>query len=387
MSFGADWLTQVVQDSMFAPPEEGPKQLPSYSFYEGKVTIWYDDDQHAYLREDPATGLMIEVPSVTTLLHIIDKSPALVPWSAKVCVELLRSRIIQAGEDGQPRLVYPASLEDLEKLLEEAKNRHKTILEEAGDLGHLAHQCLQDSIQHAIDNTGGVVVQLINLPENEKARNCALAAHDWMKKHNVRWLATERKIYSLEDDIAGTADGLAHVDSCGDRECCGYYNPLSGLTLAHDFKDALSVPDWKTSNDFRDEYAYQTAFYQKALEEELGVAIQHRWVNLLGKDEPKFKSRLFTEEFFEAHIKGFLLAADLYRHHDKTKKAGSEHRRELKAGIKAAKQLEADAEKAKKAELKAQAKQEKEAAKLAEKEQKRQEREAAKLAKKVVRIQ
>lgn len=380
MSFGADWLNQVVQAAV-APPEPTKESLPSYSFYNGEVTLYYDDAAHSYTRFDDATGTMVEVPSVTTLLHIIDKSPALVPWSAKVCVELLRSKIVQVAQDGSVSLAYPASLEELEKLLDEAKNRHKTILEEAGDLGHLAHTCLEDSIKHAIEHTGGVVVQFINVPENEKARNCAYAAHDWMKKHNVRWLHTERKIYSRKHDIAGTMDGLCLVDSCGDRTCCGEYDVLSGTTLAMDRKDVPSVADWKTSNYFHIAYGYQTAFYLEAEVEEKGIPIEDRWVLLLGKEEPKFKPYLFTYDYFEEHLNCFLDAARLYRSHEAAGKRESERKRELKSGIKAAKEIEAEAERAKKAEQKAQAKLEKEQAKLAEQAKKRQEREAAKLAK------
>jgi len=103
------------------------------------------------------------------------------------------------------------TLDVFTKLVMEAKNAHKEILVEAGDIGHLAHKCLEDSIQHAIDHTGGIVLELRDLPEDAKAKAAAEAGFAWMKKHNVRWVKTEQKIYSREHNYAGTMDGSAIV--------------------------------------------------------------------------------------------------------------------------------------------------------------------------------
>jgi hypothetical protein len=93
--------------------------------------------------------------------------------------------------------------------------------------------------------------------KDERATNCAIAALDWMKAHNVRWLSTERKVYSKKHDCCGTLDGFAWTDSCTDTSCC----PAP-------YKDHLSLIDWKTANWLYVEFLFQTAAYLGFLLEE-----------------------------------------------------------------------------------------------------------------------
>jgi translation initiation factor 2B subunit (eIF-2B alpha/beta/delta family) len=121
-----------------------------------------------------------------------------------------------------------------------------------------------------------------------------------MVAHNVRWLRTERKIYSRKYQYAGTLDGLATVDSCQDVACCGRI-----------YQDELSLIDWKSSNHLRTEYLYQTAAYQQAEQEEFGCDIKARWILRLGKEDGKFEA--WYEQNFEQDFEAFLGCLNLYR--------------------------------------------------------------------------
>ena len=230
-----------------------------YLFYNGTETLRYDVDKHVYFRVDPELGNLIELSGVTDTLKIIDKSAALVPWSSKMCVEKLLRTIPLADtpdEFGDLRLA-PMTLIEFTKLAMEAKGAHKEKLDDAGNIGHIGHKCLEDSIQYAIDHTGGIVLELRNVPTDEKAKACAEAGLAWMQAHGVRWICTERKVYSKEYAYAGTADGLAWINSCTDLSCC-----------TEKYTEHLALVDWKTSNDLHIEYCYQAAAYLQALLEE-----------------------------------------------------------------------------------------------------------------------
>ena len=207
---------------------------------------------HEYYRETP-DGLVL-VDGVTTACGIIDKSMYLIPWACKMMALRLAAQI--PVEDGQVMM----GAQELLQLIDAAKRTHKEILDDAGDVGGLAHGWIEESIKHAIEHTGGVVVEMDTMaPTDERAYNCGMAAYDWMQLHNVRWICTERMVYSKKYNYAGTLDGLAWIDSCEDQACCQAL-----------FIDRLCVIDWKSSNQLRIDYAYQTAAYLGALLEEFG---------------------------------------------------------------------------------------------------------------------
>ncbi len=281
----------------------------SYFFYEGTEELRYDKEAHVYFRVNPELGNLEELHGVTTVLKIIDRSAALVPWGAKMVIEkllrLIPTETRTARFGGPVELCIPKmSLADFTKIALEAKTAPRDKLVDAGDIGHAAHECLEKSIQHAIDHTNGVVLELRELPEDEKAKACAQAGFAWMQAHKVRWIKTEQKIYSREYGYAGTMDGKAIVDSCDDPACC-----------SERFKDSLSIVDWKSSNDLHIEYILQVAgAYHHAEVEEYGEDIQNCFILRLGKNEEeagKFAPWRIPARDFPRAFQGFLLCLQL----------------------------------------------------------------------------
>jgi hypothetical protein len=271
--------------------------MESIWFYEGKCEIRFDKESHRYYRVEELGNLTL-LRGVTNVVHIIDRSMALMPWAAKKVAEKMIRLVATETRDGQIYLV-PMTLAYFTQLVMEAKKAPNEEKEEAGDIGHMAHACLEDSIRHALDHTEDHIVrELKNLPTDEKAATAANSAFNWMKAHNVRWIETEGKIYSKQYGYAGTMDGLAYVDSCTDRTCC-----------RSSFTNHLSLIDWKSSNYLYIEFLFQTASYQHAKQEESGIKIEDRWVLRLGKNEDeagKFEPWYMGPEDFQQDLDGFL---------------------------------------------------------------------------------
>ena len=229
-----------------------------YKFYNNEITLRFNKEDWLYFRV-AELGNLVPVNGVTNVVRIIDKSYLLTPWAAKMAIQKLLRIIPTEMVEGVIR-IKPLTFEEFTVIALEAKGAHKEKLDEASDIGHIAHKCLEESILFSLANDPEKIVRkLINLPINEQAANAASSGFNWMQGHNVRWVATESKIYSREDNFAGTMDGLAVCDSCDDRSCCPEV-----------FKDHLSLIDWKSSNLLKLEYLLQTAAYQKAITEEFG---------------------------------------------------------------------------------------------------------------------
>lgn len=293
-----------------------------YHFYNGTVTLWFDADKHIYLRELPVSGEKAPQDGVTTIIKIIDKSDALVPWAAKQ-VYLRALELIPIDEStifNSDPSTKQILFSELVGILDKAKKAPREIKESAGDIGSIAHQCLEDSIKHAIKTNSGIVKFTINNPEDARALSCVNAAYDWMQTHNVRWIETERKVYSLKHQYAGTMDGLALVNSCSNRKCCKTFS-----------QDVLSLIDWKSSNNLWPEYCLQVAAYKNAHEEEFDSGISDCWILRLGKEDGKFESWHLEPEDFKMDLKAFLLCLELGRAYkmvkERVKNAGKKYRK------------------------------------------------------------
>ena len=276
-----------------------------FNFYQSTITLRFDKDKHVYYRLG-ALGELLVVDGVTNTTHIINASERLVPWAAKKTVEKMLRIIPTAAREDGTIVLKPLTLAEFTTIALEAKNAHREHLEDAGDVGHMAHRCLEDSIRRAIQSDPEKIVrQLINLPSDERAINAANGGKAWMDAHHVRWIETEGKIYSRLHNFAGTADGLAICNSCEDKACC-----------SAPFKDHLSLIDWKSSNYLNVSFLFQTAAYQHAKQEESGLDIKDRWVIRLGKSEDeagKVEPWFMSGNDFVDDFAGFISCLNLTR--------------------------------------------------------------------------
>jgi hypothetical protein len=273
----------------------------SYFFYNGTIELRFDKKAHVYLLVQG--DQLIPQSGVTSTCHIIDKSNALIPWACKKMAEKIMASIPRL----EPVLGIPCCVTmttpEFEALINDAKTAHKEHLEAAGEVGNLAHNWIEGYIKLVLDGTPDAThLYLSRFPSDERAKNCCIAALDWMQQHNVEWVSTERKIYSRSHGYAGTMDGLCYVDSCSNLRCCP--NP---------FKRRLSVADWKSSNYLYMEYMLQTAAYQFAYQEEHGVTIEDRWVIRLGKEDGQFEPWHLESECYHDDFVAFITCLNLTR--------------------------------------------------------------------------
>jgi hypothetical protein len=334
----------------------GPKLSESYWFYQDTLELRFDKEAWTYYLVGEL-GELTPQYGVTSVIKIIDKSAMLVPWAAKMAIEkLLRTvpvQVISTGlDDLSPLSMVPAmSLADFTRLALEAKAAHKERLEDAGTVGHQAHQFLEEWIKAGLsgkmEEQDKMLKSVIQLTD-ERAVNCVKAALKWVKTHSVRWLHTEKKIYSRTNKYAGTMDGLAKFSSCQDRSCC-----------AEQFSDQLVLVDFKTSNALRLEYILQVSAYKNAYQEEHGTLIEHGVVLRLGKEDGQFESLPLNAEDFSDGFAGFLACLELFKDVEKieeTWKTKKEYRKKAQKEVREeAREAAKAAEKADKAAAKAEA--------------------------------
>lgn len=276
--------------------------LPEYIFnYDPPVKLVFDQSVWTYYKV-LTDGSLEPQNGVTGVLKIIDKSEALMRWAVKTALARTKKLLVEGGYVGEDaKKLFESVLDDI---IASAKKADRESLEAAGEIGHEAHAWIENVIKTILSGDEDRRLELFaKLPTDERSANACVAAIVWMSEHNVRWISTERKVFSLQHGYAGTMDGLATVDSCSDRTCC----PV-------DFSNRLSLVDWKTSNYLYVTYLMQAACYQHAHQEETGEKIEDRWIIRLGKDDAEFDPwHMEGGAAFNEDMHGFLCALALYK--------------------------------------------------------------------------
>lgn len=295
----------------------------SYWFYEHSVELRFAPKEHVYYKVMP-DGELVAQAGVSSVSGIIDKSNALVPWACKMMaqeiLDNIGSRLDEVGTFGGA-IIPPMSYPEFEAMILAAKSAHKKKLDYASFVGNIAH----DWIERHITGVLRADKASIPFPTNIQATSCCLAAISWMLAHNVRWICTEKQVYSRGYGYAGTMDGLCMADNCGNTQCCRSL-----------FRNQLCLVDWKSSNALREEYLLQTAAYQYAYQEEYDVQIYGRWVIRLGKEDGEFEP-WFVEDMEDDWL-AFRHALGLRKAVDKIEQRMKDHEAILRAERKVEKQ-------------------------------------------------
>ena len=259
-------------------------------FYNGREELYYDPKLH--VRYQLVDGVKILVAGTTTVTGMVDKSGALTQWAANQTIEHLKGEIL-------PDTAYSAF--QLDTAFNQARFNYRKTSRTALDIGKLAHAWLDEYQQRLMANPNEWE-NVQTLPENEKARNCVVAALDWMTKHKFKPFCVEKQVYSQVHSCSGTYDHLAWITACGDKECC----PFDGTIFI--------LGDFKSSKRLYDEYRLQTAFYKAAHEEEFpGLPIDARLVIRLDKEGEGIETMVLLNDSYDADLDGFLGALEIYK--------------------------------------------------------------------------
>ena len=133
----------------------------------------------------------------TTVLNVVAK-PFLIPWAANMTAGFLKNKLKDVKELNQ---------DEWEILLDEARKAHTKKKEKAGSYGTKTHEAISKIIQLAIDESDGVIGEV--LTEDKSIQNFV----DWAVKNNVRFLETEKNVYSGKWHFAGICDMIIEIDN------------------------------------------------------------------------------------------------------------------------------------------------------------------------------
>ena len=182
--------------------------------------------QHWY-RVDGESELL---PSVTSILKIIDKSGPLMGWSRKLVIDRAREEFMGFVPTQSYPLRQPPSHEEIEDVLAKAKAAPDEVRDESAELGTLTHECINEVLSG-------------REPEvPDEVRPAVYGAIDWVSEMGLEVVATESRIWHPVHRYAGTVDFIGR-DGAGN----------------------LVVADWKRSKGLYPEHAYQAAAYAKAV--------------------------------------------------------------------------------------------------------------------------
>lgn len=133
-----------------------------------------------------------QLTGCTTILGILSK-PALIQWSANIACEYVRDNL--------------KKLEDLENVLKDARVAHCKKKEKAGDFGTKTHAEIEKMINDAISENDGYIRGIT--VEDKPIINF----FKWATENKVKFLASEKNIYSEKLFIGGIVDFICEIDS------------------------------------------------------------------------------------------------------------------------------------------------------------------------------
>jgi hypothetical protein len=212
-----------------------------FSLYKGKVEgKFYPDSHRYYVNGKPKTG-------VTTYISIVDRSRPLITWAT----ELYRDFLLE----------HKDALNDTVPLwaVHDGCGIHQERKQEAASIGDEAHSWIERHIKG----------ETPEMPERKGAQIAVNAFLDWVAANKVKFVSSERVVYSKKHDYIGKMDIEAKVNG------------------------KLCLIDIKTSNGLYNTFGLQTAAYLKADEEESGKKYHGRWLIRLAKEtEEEYRARM-----------------------------------------------------------------------------------------------
>lgn len=233
--------------------------------------FYFRESDHMYFMDGkPMTG-------VTTILAVIAK-PALIQWAANMACDYIHEKVVKPIGRGEEQ--YPI-FRKLPEILEEARTAHRKKKEAAGEAGTDVHSLIEKWIKRCI-----VVDFLTPLHQDELENPQVVKFHQWATEKGVKFLESEKKLYSPAHWIAGTTDFTCEID--GKRY----------------------VGDLKTSSGIYYEMFMQCAAYRMMLEE-MGEEKYHGSVIVRCGKDGSFETKERYD--YETDLKGFMGALALYR--------------------------------------------------------------------------
>jgi len=229
--------------------------LKEYKLYGEESIIRFDDERHRFYGQEGESLI-----SVTGITGVVDKSGPLMYWA----INLMRDYLI-------PRVNGGITEEDVL----EASKQHRIFKKKAADIGTQIHEWVSNWI----------LGKKPKMPDDEKVVNGITAFLKFQKEHKIKWLESEKIVYSRKYHYAGILDAIGKIGK------------------------ELILIDFKSSNGIYDEMRFQVAAYQIAYEEETKKNIDKRIIARFGKETGEFEAIELDND--EADKKAFLACLQL----------------------------------------------------------------------------
>lgn len=213
-----------------------------YKLYKGKVKINFEEKRHIF-KDDKGNYLI----SVTGATGIIDKSRPLIYWAVGLARDYLFEKLGK-GITGNDIL--------------EATKQHTIFKKKAADIGTQIHEWVGDWIMG----------KKPEMPEDEKVVNGITAFLKFQKEHKIKWLESERVVYSKKHKFVGILDAIGKMGK------------------------ELVLVDFKSSKGIYPEMPIQVGGYQIAYEEETTKKIDKRIIVKFGKDTGEFEYKILEDD-------------------------------------------------------------------------------------------
>lgn len=209
--------------------------------YGGKVEIKFYPGSHQYWISIKGDKFK-RASGVTSYIGIKDKSRALGSWQQQVTCDFLLEQIAKGVKIDEDKAV-------------EAVIQHELQREDAADIGKEIHGWVEAYIKKEI----GQSKEVPEIPDFPEAVTGVNAFLKWREEHKVKFVSTERVVFSMKHGYIGTLDDEAKVDG---KHC---------------------LIDLKASNGLYNGVRMQTQAYVAADEEERDVKYDGRWALRLSK--------------------------------------------------------------------------------------------------------
>ena len=192
--------------------------------YGGTIKVDYYDQYHRYLVNGE------KKMGVTTVTGLIDKSRALIYWATN----LTRDSLLNTLQNG---------LAITEMHVIEAAKLHAQRKQEAADKGTMVHNLAEQWIKSTPKERKEMV-----MPQDPEVYNGFMAFLGWVRENDVKFLASEKIVYSKEHDYIGTLDSV--------------------FTMKAEKHAIRHLGDFKTSSGVYPEMIFQVTAYEEAEKEE-----------------------------------------------------------------------------------------------------------------------
>lgn len=252
-----------------------------FSLYNGEVVLSFAEKSHRYKVSDSGEKAQ-HCPSVTTILNVLAK-PALVEWGIKCACNYVEEnlKLLVAGNS--------FSVQDVFKIVEQARTAHDRVREEAAEIGTNVHDILASWWRSQQNISDGLYMKSVVFDAgNETVAKCVHAALDWFSQHDLKPVKVEESQYSRIHKFCGRPDFIGRIDG------------------------QLSVLDYKSTKALYPEVCLQETGYAMMHAEEFGELPATRWALRLDKESGEFEARKYGPETFEIDSETFLAVFKIY---------------------------------------------------------------------------